>query len=143
MNTMSIVPSGSWNPRDLFGLFPSKDKTEKVTLHENRDSYLVVAVFPGFIKDEIHINFHNGILNIHASSYLLNQNVSTPRFAGRRNIHRTVHLLGEIDEAQIRYLYERNILKIWLPKKDRKYGIMRRLKLRVISSVAERYRLKK
>lgn len=118
MNMVSIAPSNSWPPRGFFNLFP-KQEGEKVTLHENRNTYLVVAVFPGFIKDDIRIHFRNGILSIHASSYTVSGSRNMPLYA-KRHIHRTVRLSGDVDEEQIRYLYERNELRIWVPKKHKK-----------------------
>lgn len=129
MSTLSIVPSGSWPPRGFFDLFPKQEEGERITLHENRSTFLVVAVFPGFIKDDIRINFRNGVLTIYAASYL----VSRSQQYAKRNIHRTVQLSGEVDEDQIRYLYERNELRIWIPKKrgasSRSFDMIRRFPL--------------
>jgi len=113
MNSVSLVPSGSWPPRGFFDFFSKEEERERIVLHEDRRNYLVVAVIPGFIKDDIRINFRNGILNIYASSYL----VSRSHQYAKRSIHRTVKLPAEVDAEQIRYLYERNELKIWIPKK--------------------------
>ncbi len=119
MNTVSIAPSPSWRPGNFFNLFPRKEKTEKVTLRENSKTYLVIAVLPGFIKDDIHINYNQGILNIYASSYLVSRTYTSTRLYGKRNIHKTIKLEREVDEENIAYLYESNVLRVWLPKKDR------------------------
>jgi HSP20 family molecular chaperone IbpA len=83
-----------------------------MTLRETRDTYLVIAEFPGFIKDDIQIHLHNGVLNIYASSYL-----GSRHFHEKRKIHRMVALRRAVEEKQMRSLYEKNILKIWIPKK--------------------------
>ncbi len=119
MNIVSLVPPGSWHPKDLLKLFPNKDRGEQLLLHENRDTYLVHVNFPGFIKDDIRIYMREGVLHIHAASFLVTRNTLAPAFYGKRNIHKTVELPEEIVEEQIRYLYERNVLKIWIPKKHK------------------------
>lgn len=141
MNVVSLMPSGSWQPNDFFSLFPKKDKSDRIRLQENRKNYVVIAEIPGFIKDEINIQFRNGILNIYASSYTVTRHVGTPSFYSKKNIHRTIPLRNEVDEKQIRYLYEKNVLRIWIPKKRsqssikafdilRKFGLLPRLRRR-------------
>lgn len=119
MSAMSFVPSGSWQPDDFFNFLSGRKslKPGSLTLHEKGDFYLVVAVMPGFIKDEIQILFKNGVLNIYAASH---HSSPLPSLTGmnKRSMHRMVHLHKAVDEKQISYLYEKNILKIWVPKKE-------------------------
>jgi HSP20 family molecular chaperone IbpA len=112
MSTITFM-SPAWRPEDVFDFFSSKERKESLTLREGRDAYLVTAVMPGFIKDDFSIRFQGGVLNIYASSHFITHSYA------KRTVHKTVRFAQAIDEDQISYLYERNVLKIWIPKKTK------------------------
>ncbi|MBI2601624.1 MAG: Hsp20 family protein [Deltaproteobacteria bacterium] len=120
MNIISVVPSPSLGSPDFFNFLHKRQREGRVTVREDRQNYLVSMDLPGFIKDDININFSRGILNIYASSYVIGPSYRAARSLGRRHIHKSVKIAGKVDEDHISYLYEDKTLRIWLPKKDTK-----------------------
>lgn len=134
MSSISIVPSAPFRPPDFFNFLQKRDRVGKVSIREDRQNYLVTVELPGFITDDININFSRGILNIFASSYVTGRSPTVARCLGRSRIHKSVKITGNVDEEHISYLYEGKILRIWLPKKDAtpssfKQNFVKRLKI--------------
>jgi HSP20 family protein len=92
----------------------------KTDIRETEKEYLMEAELPGFEKENIHVDYHDGILSIHAhkDDVLTEENdnyVRRERHYG--TISRSYHVEG-IKEDQIKASYKDGILKLILPKSE-------------------------
>ena len=92
-------------------------------VRDHNDHYELEINLPGFKKDEITIELHEGNLTITASKGLNKDEkdqegkyVRQERYAGA--MHRTFYVGDEITAEDIKAKYEDGVLKLEVPKKD-------------------------
>ncbi len=120
MHSLSLTPPSPWYSGNFFNLFSRRDGSEKIKVIENSTTYFVMVTLPGFIKDDIHIRYSDGVLKIHASAPRMTLgSPGATQFAAKRQFYKSISLTKPVDDRLITYLYEENVLKIWLPKKSK------------------------
>ncbi|CAI2611913.1 Acid shock protein [Apilactobacillus kunkeei] len=94
----------------------------KTDVIENEDNYVVSSELPGFKKDEIHLDYNNDTLSIHATHDLNKEDTNKEGKVLRKertssNIARAFYL-PDIDIDNVSADYDGGILKITLPKQE-------------------------
>ena len=84
----------------------------KTDVRETDSGYEVDIDLPGFKKDEINAQLDNGYLTISAS------NIRKERYAGAMS--RSFYVGDEVTQADIKAKYEDGILRLSVPKKEKK-----------------------
>ena len=97
----------------------------KTDVRETDDSYEVDIDLPGFKKDEINAQLDNGYLTISASKGLDKEEknkegkyIRKERYAGAMS--RSFYVGDEVTQADIKARYEDGILRLSVPKKEKK-----------------------
>ena len=112
-----------WNDRNpLYG--KHSKNLMKTDVRETEDTYEVDIDLPGFKKDEISVDLKDGYLTVSAAKGLdkdeqdkKGRYIRQERYAG--SCSRSFYV-GEIEADQISAKYEDGILKISLPKQEKK-----------------------
>ena len=112
-----------WGGRDpLYG--KNAKNLMKTDVRETENTYEVDVDLPGFKKDEISVDLQDGYLTIRASKGLDKDQkdkegkyIRQERYAGACS--RSFYV-GDVEEDQIAAKYEDGILKISLPKQEKK-----------------------
>ena len=126
---LSPIPyRGGLRDFSLLNDFMNFDKLEKQTLNfkfgfasdikENETSYIVEAELPGFEKEDIAVEFEDGILTVSAERKSTDEDkkdgyIRRERFVGKYS--RTYSFEG-VDGEQIKAKYDKGILVITVPK---------------------------
>ena len=121
--------------RDDFGMFPTwSDRNPlygkhsknmmKTDVRETEDTYELDIDLPGFKKDELNLDLKNGYLTIQATKGLDKDEkdkngkyIRQERYAG--SMSRSFYV-GEIPMEAVKARYEDGILRISLPKEEKK-----------------------
>ena len=121
--------------RDDFGMFPTwSDRNPlygkhaknmmKTDVRETEDTYELDIDLPGFKKDEINLDLKNGYLTIQATKGLDKDEqdkngkyIRQERYAG--SMSRSFYV-GEVPMEAVKARYEDGILRISLPKQEKK-----------------------
>lgn len=115
--------AGSSNSSKDFGkLFSSQAKNFQLCVTEEQSHYLVQAKVPGAIIDDFHIRFVGTELFVSVARKRAKSN-GLP-FAPQK-----IAFERQIVTEKISYLYEKQMLRIWLPKKvaSSKFWWLRRI----------------
>ena len=100
----------------------------KTDVQENDDSYLMEMDLPGFSKDEVKVSLKDGYLTIKAEKGLDEEQkdeksakyIRRERYSGA--CERSFYV-GNINEADIKGEFKHGILKLTIPKKQKKKEI--------------------
>ena len=121
--------------RDDFGMFPTwSDRNPlygkhaknmmKTDVRETEDTYELEIDLPGFKKDELNLDLKNGYLTIQATKGLDKDEkdkngkyIRQERYAG--SMSRSFYV-GEVPMEAVKARYEDGILRISLPKQEKK-----------------------
>lgn len=112
-----------WNGRDpLYG--KNAKRLMKTDVRETDTTYELDVDLPGFKKDEIHVDLKNGYLTISASKGLDKEDrdkegryIRQERYAGACS--RSFYV-GDVQPNDVAAKFEDGILRLTLPKRDRK-----------------------
>lgn len=108
--------------------FPSLDSASfqrpwlpALDVNEHEDRYEIQADLPGLKKEDISLNYDNGVLSITGERKVENKESGKgfrrlERSYGQFN--RSVHLGGNVDNAKIDAQYKDGVLKIIVPKSE-------------------------
>lgn len=106
--------------RDNFSL--NTITSMKVDITENNNAFLLKADLPGVQKEDIQINFKNGLLTIEVESKKEHQsNDSEKVWRMERSFSKKVRSFNfdkKINEDNIKASYENGVLSLELPKQD-------------------------
>lgn len=120
---------------DSFGMFPVRNGRDplygkhaknlmKTDVRETADTYEVAVDLPGFKKDEISVDLKDGYLTISAAKGLdrdgqdkAGKFIRQERYAG--SCSRSFYV-GDLEPEDVSAKYEDGILKLSMPKRDRK-----------------------
>lgn len=93
----------------------------KTDVHEHEDHYEVDIDLPGFKKDEIQLELHNGYLMVKASKEHEQENkgkaIRKERYSG--SMQRSFYVGENITEEDIKASFKHGVLNLTLPKKDK------------------------
>ena len=127
---------------DLFDSFPFYDNATKdvekklygrkaahmmkTDIKEKSDGYELVMDLPGFTKDEVQVTLENGYLTVEAEKGLdkdekekeTGHYIRKERYAGAMS--RSFYVGDEVTQADIKARYEDGILRLSVPKKEKK-----------------------
>ena len=127
---------------DLFDSFPFYDNAGKdvekklygrkaahmmkTDIKEKSDGYELVMDLPGFTKDEVQATLENGYLTVQAEKGLdkvekekeTGHYIRNERYAGAMS--RSFYVGDEVTQADIKARYEDGILRLSVPKKEKK-----------------------
>lgn len=127
---------------DLFDSFPFYDNATKdvekklygrkaahmmkTDIKEKSDGYELVMDLPGFTKDEVQATLENGYLTVQAEKGLDKEDkeketghyIRKERYAGAMS--RSFYVGDEVTQADIKARYEDGILRLSVPKKEKK-----------------------
>lgn len=127
---------------DLFDSFPFYDNATKdvekklygrkaahmmkTDIKEKSDGYELVMDLPGFTKDEVQATLENGYLTVQAEKGLDKEEkeketghyIRKERYAGAMS--RSFYVGDEVTQADIKARYEDGILRLSVPKKEKK-----------------------
>ena len=110
-------------PRGMFGKRAAN--VMKTDVRENKDSYDVFVVLPGFKKDEIEVQLEDGYLTISAAKGLDKDEtdkkgnyIRKERYSG--SMSRSFYVGDGISEDDIHGNFENGILQLDVPKKEAK-----------------------
>lgn len=100
----------------------------KTDIRETDDSYELDVDLPGFKKDEIQASLENGYLTISAAKGLDKDDkdkegkyIRQERYAGAMS--RSFYVGDEVTQDEIKAKYEDGILKLSIPKKEKKPAV--------------------
>ena len=105
---------------DFFPLRSLRYDTFKVDIREEDQAYLIEADMPGVKKEDIHIDYHDGLLSIsieHEEQKEEEKKNYVHRERKQCSMHRTLNL-GELDQEKIEASLEDGILKIKAQKAE-------------------------
>lgn len=103
----------------------------KTDVKETKDGYEIDIDLPGFTKDEVGVELHNGYLTVSASKGLDRDEeekdgryIRKERYAGActRSFY-----VGDVKEPEVKCKYDSGVLRICLPKKDAQIGTQGRI----------------
>lgn len=94
----------------------------KTDVIENKDNFEVNAELPGFKKADIHLDYDNDTLSIHATHDLRKEDKDTEGKVLRKertssNVSRAFYL-PDVESDKIAASYDGGILKVTLPKQE-------------------------
>ena len=120
---------GDWNremrnmDRRLYGKNAAREM--KTDVHEHEDHYEVDIDLPGFKKDEIKLELHDGYLTVSASKGLDHNKcdkggkmIRQERYSG--SMERSFYVGENLTEEDIKAKYEHGVLSLMIPKKEEK-----------------------
>lgn len=102
---------------DRSGMLQSRstDGVESMTnLHEDDDRFVFVMDLPGFERDEIDLVYHDGHLDISASTEISEES-ETSFVRHSRSTNETVAIPGDVDVEGIEAAYRNGVLEVALP----------------------------
>lgn len=103
---------------DFFPLRNLRYDTFKVDIREEDNAYLIDADMPGVKKEDIHLDYHDGYLNISINREESKEEENKSYIHKERrscSMHRTLNL-GELDMDRIEATLKDGILSIKAPK---------------------------
>jgi HSP20 family protein len=86
-------------------------------LHEEDDGFVFVMDLPGFERDEIGLVYHDGHLEISASTEISEES-ETSFVRHSRSTNETVAIPGDVDVEGIEASYRNGVLEVALPMLD-------------------------
>ena len=97
----------------------------KTDVRETEDSYEVDIDLPGFKKDEVNAQLHDGYITISAAKGLdkdekdkkTGKYIRRVRYAG--NLSRSFYI-GDVKQVDVKAVFKNGILSITVPKEDKK-----------------------
>ena len=113
-----------WNTdKTLYG--KNAGRIMKTDVHETEDSYELDVDLPGFKKEEINVELHDGYLTISATKSLdkdetdqkARRVIRQERYSGTSQ--RTFYV-GDVKPDEVRCKYESGVLSVEVPKRDAK-----------------------
>ena len=113
-----------WNTdKTLFG--KNAGRIMKTDVHETEDSYELDVDLPGFKKEEINVELHDGYLTISATKSLdkdetdqkARRVIRQERYSGTSQ--RTFYV-GDVKPDEVKCKYESGVLSVEVPKRDAK-----------------------
>ena len=105
---------------DFFPLRSLRYDTFKVDIREEDNAYLIEADMPGIKKEDIHLDYHDGLLDIsikHEESKEEETKQYVHRERKQTSMHRTLNL-GDLDSDKIEASLKDGILSIKAPKTE-------------------------
>jgi len=103
---------------DFFPMRSLRHDTFKVDVKDENNVYLIEADMPGVKKDEVHLEFHDGYLNISIEREESKEEDDKQYVHRERRLcsmHRSLYL-GELDADKIQANLKDGILKVSAPK---------------------------
>lgn len=113
-----------WNTdKALYG--KNAGRIMKTDVHETKDSYELDVDLPGFKKEEINVELHDGYLTISATKSLdkdetdqkARRVIRQERYSGTSQ--RTFYV-GDVKPDEVKCKYESGVLSVEVPKRDAK-----------------------
>ena len=113
-----------WNAdKELYG--KNAARVMKTDVHETEDSYELDVDLPGFKKEEINVELHDGYLTISATKSLdkdetdqkARRVIRQERYSGTSQ--RTFYV-GDVKPDEVKCKYESGVLSVEVPKRDAK-----------------------
>ena len=113
-----------WNTdKALYG--KNASRVMKTDVHETEDSYELDVDLPGFKKEEINVELHDGYLTISATKSLdkdetdqkARRVIRQERYSGTSQ--RTFYV-GDVKPDEVKCKYESGVLSVEVPKRDAK-----------------------
>ena len=113
-----------WNTdKALYG--KNAGRIMKTDVHETEDSYELAVDLPGFKKEEINVELHDGYLTISATKSLdkdgtdqkARRVIRQERYSGTSQ--RTFYV-GDVKPDEVKCKYESGVLSVEVPKRDAK-----------------------
>ena len=113
-----------WNTdKTLYG--QNAGRIMKTDVHETEDSYELDVDLPGFKKEEINVELHDGYLTISATKSLdkdetdqkARRVIRQERYSGTSQ--RTFYV-GDVKPDEVKCKYESGVLSVEVPKRDAK-----------------------
>ena len=113
-----------WNTdKPLYG--KNAGRIMKTDVHETEDSYELDVDLPGFKKEEINVELHDGYLTISATKSLdkdetdqkARRVIRQERYSGTSQ--RTFYV-GDVKPDEVKCKYESGVLSVEVPKRDAK-----------------------
>ena len=113
-----------WNTdKTLYG--KNAGRIMKTDVHETEDSYELDVDLPGFKKEEINVELHDGYLTISATKSLdkdetdqkARRVIRQERYSGTSQ--RTFYV-GDVKPDEVKCKYESGVLSVVVPKRDAK-----------------------
>ena len=113
-----------WNTdKTLYG--KNAGRIMKTDVHETEDSYELDVDLPGFKKEEINVELHDGYLTISATNSLdkdetdqkARRVIRQERYSGTSQ--RTFYV-GDVKPDEVKCKYESGVLSVEVPKRDAK-----------------------
>lgn len=83
-----------------------------VTIEQTDEGFVVLADLPGFETDDLDLTYNDGVLTISGSS----EERGPARYRSR-DVHETVSIPDDVDEAEIAASYQNGVLEVRLPTK--------------------------
>ena len=124
---MSLLPRENWfNRNDFFEhFFPSHHSemesffSPRVDITEKENEYLITAELPGVNKDDINIDFHDGILSIEAKIDTTNESKDDKVITKERRsgfFKRSFNIGRAADANDINAKFDNGVLTLSAPK---------------------------
>lgn len=128
---MNLIPRDSLFDLDTFfngfqGLTPKSVGEEgsffapRVDVHSKRNKYVIDAELPGVRKDDLRVNFENGVLSIEAEMKDETSEEEDGKVIRRERrfgqFSRSFHLGEDISDADIKASFKDGVLKLEIPK---------------------------
>lgn len=106
----------------------------KVEMTENKKNYLIRAEFPGFHKDDIHAEWEDGVLTLHAETR--DEKWDQDESEGWRSIetsagsyHRSIVLPDDVEADKIQATLKKGVLRLTLPRNPGKVPQTREIEI--------------
>ena len=113
-----------WNTdKTLYG--KNAGRIMKTDVHETEDSYELDVDLPGFKKEEINVELHDGYLTISATKSLdkdetdqkARRVIRQERYSGTSQ---RIFYVGDVKPDEVKCKYESGVLSVEVPKRDAK-----------------------
>lgn len=99
----------------------------KTDIKENADEYKLEMDLPGFTKDEINVSLEDGYLTVSAAKGAADEDEKKSKYIRRERYagacQRTFYVGDDVSEDDIKCKFKHGVLKITIPKKDKKAEI--------------------
>jgi len=109
--------------RKLYGKHAAREM--KTDVREHDDGYELDIDLPGFKKEELSLHLENGYLTVSAAKGLDEEHkdkkgkvIRCERYSGA--MQRSFYVGDGVEESDVHAKYENGVLKLEIPKKDRK-----------------------